>query len=370
MRKALGVISVSPTARPKAALRRGSSSLKARAAAARLLAMMLASASPSLAQEAPPPAHPRDFTGTWTNANLTPVTRPRGVNTLEVSPEEAMRLAAASTILGFQRDPQDYVDRIDPNAPAPPKGSRDFGLKGYNSFWLATGDNLARVKGAYRTSNIVDPPDGQIPYRPAARPRPAGGNFLTGSGLYDGPEYLGIAERCLLAFSGASGPGMFTPVYNNNYLFVLTPAYLVIQAEMIHDARIIPIFSGPDEARLHHRPAAIRPWMGDSVGWWEGDTLVVETTGVHPVQAEQGQIRLSPSGRITERFQRWADDEIFYAFTVDDPQIYTRPWTAENSFRPQSRIYEYACHEGNYAMPGILAGARKRERDGPGPETK
>jgi hypothetical protein len=312
----------------------------------------------------PQASHPRDLTGVWTNANLTPPTRPRGVDKLVVTPEEARKMAQTSTILGFARDPNDYVDRVDPNAPAPPKGSIDFGLKGYNSFWLATGDSLARVKGEYRTSNVVDPPNGQIPYKPARRgSRPAGGNFLTGAGLYDGPEYLGIAERCLLGFSGNSGPGMFTPIYNNNYQFVLTDRYLVIAAEMVHDARIIPIYASETEARAHHKPDAIKPWMGDSVGWWDGDTLVAESINLDPVQAEQGQIRLSPKGKVTERFQRWADDEIFYSFTVEDPETYTQRWTVENSFRPQSRVYEYACHEGNYAMPSILAGARKLERE-------
>jgi hypothetical protein len=181
--------------------------------------------------------------------------------------------------------------------------------------------------------------------------------------LYDGPEYLGIAERCLLGFSGNSGPGMFTPIYNNNYQFVLTPGHLVIHVEMVHEARIIPIYANAAEARANHRPDAIKPWMGDSVGWWEGDVLVAESINLHPIQAEQGQIRLSPGGKVTERFQRWADDEIFYSFTVEDPVNYTQPWTVENSFRPQSRMYEYACHEGNYAMPGILIGARKKERE-------
>lgn len=328
-----------------------------------LLAALLASS--ASAQGAPRTSHPKEFTGVWTNANLTPVTRPRGVDRLEVSLEEARRMADTSGVLGFARDESNYADRIDPNAPAPPKGSSDFGVKGYNSFWLATGDSLARVKGTYRTSNIVDPPNGQIPVNPN-RPRssrPAGGNFITGAGLYDGPEYLGIAERCLLGFSGNAGPGMFTPIYNNNYQFVLTPGYLVIHVEMVHEARIIPIYANAAEARAHHRPDAVKPWMGDSVGWWEGDTLVAESINLHPIQAEQGQIRLSSKGRITERFQRWADDEIFYSFTVEDLENYTQPWTVENSFRPQSRVYEYACHEGNYAMPGILIGARKAERE-------
>jgi hypothetical protein len=317
------------------------------------------------AQDAPRTAYPKDFTGIWTNANLTPVSRPAGTANLEVSPEEAHRIATTSGVLGFPRDESNYVDRIDPNLPAPAKGGSDFGVKGYNSFWLATGDSLARVKGTYRTSNVVDPPNGQIPWN-RSRPRssrPNGGNFITGAGAYDGPEFLGIAERCLIGFSGAAGPGMFTPIYNNTYQFVLTPNHLVIHVEMVHEARIIPIYKSASEARAAHKPDAIKPWLGDSVGWWEGDTLVAESINLHPIQAELGQIPLSPTGKITERFQRWADDEIFYSFTVEDAVNYTAAWTVENSFRPQSHIYEYACHEGNYAMPGILFGARKKERE-------
>lgn len=336
---------------------------------ARASVIILASAlisTVAFAQESSPAAKPKEFTGIWTNANLTPVTRARGVDKLVVSPEEAQRMAVSAPILGFPREEADHVNYIDPEAPAPPKGSVDFGVKGYNSFWLATGDSLALVKGEYRTSNIVDPPDGQIPYRGSGRPReyrPAGGNFVTGAGAYDGPEFLGIAERCLISFSGASGPGMFTPVYNNNYQFVQTEDYLMILSEMVHDARIIPIHSSAVQARARHKPEAIKPWMGDSVGWWEGDTLVVETINLHPVHARQGQIALSPNGKVTERFQRWAEDEIFYAFTVDDPELYSRPWTVENSFRPQSQVHEYACHEGNYSMLGILTGARRLERE-------
>jgi hypothetical protein len=339
------------------------------AVCAGLLAATMLIAGSSAAQEGPRTSHPKDFTGVWTNANLTPVTRPRGEERLEVPPEEAERIATTSGVLGFPRDESNYVDRIDPNAPAPPKGSSDFGVKGYNSFWLATGDTLARVKGTYRTSNVVHPPNGQIPWKSRPR-RVGGGNFITGAGLYDGPEYLGIAERCLIAFSGASGPGMFTPIYNNNYQFVLTGDHLVINVEMVHDARIIPIYASENEARAAHRPDAIKPWFGDSVAWWEGDVLVAESINLHPIQAEQGQIPLSPKGRITERFQRWADDEIFYSFTVEDPEYYSQSWTVENSFRPQSRMYEYACHEGNYAMPGILIGARKAEREKAAEEKK
>lgn len=330
--------------------------------------LLAASAAPgALAQQAPQGAHPRDLTGVWTNANKTPVSRPRNQPKLVVSAEEAKRIADGAAIAGVAPSEAGLVDKIDPNAPAPAKGSADFGTKGYNSFWLSTGDSLAKVKGEYRTSNIVDPPDGQIPHKdPAAvmkKAREGGIVYLTGVAPYNGPEEIGLAERCLIGFSGAAGPGMFTPIYNNNYQFVLTNDYFVIEAELVHDARIIPIYASAAEARAHHRPNAIKPWLGDSVAWWDGDSLTVESINLNPTQSEQGVIPLSPQGKVTEHFQRWADDEIFYSFTVEDPVRYSKPWTVENSFRPQSRLYEYACHEGNYAMEGILSGARKLERE-------
>jgi hypothetical protein len=301
--------------------------------------LLAASAAPAaFAQQTAPGPHPRDLTGVWTNANKTPVSRPRNQTQLVVSAEEAKRIADNAGIAGVAPKDAGLVDKIDPNEPAPAKGSSDFGTKGYNSFWLSTGDNLAKVKGEYRTSNIVDPPDGQIPHKdPAAvmkKAREGGIVYLTGVAPYNGPEEIGLAERCLLGFSGAAGPGMFTPIYNNNYQFVLTNDYFVIGAEMVHDARIVPLFANATEARAHHKPNVIKPWMGDSVGWWDGDTLVVESINLNPTQSEQGQIPLSPQGKVTE-----------------------------NSFRPQSRTYEYACHEGNYAMEGILSGARKLERE-------
>jgi hypothetical protein len=137
-----------------------------------LLVMCALTAGAVTAQDAPRTAYPREFTGIWTNANLTPVARPRGEERLVVSEEEAIQIASSSGVLGFARDESNYVDRIDPNAPAPAKGASDFGVKGYNSFWLATGDSLARVKGTYRSSNIVDPPNGTaLPCRGTHRPR-------------------------------------------------------------------------------------------------------------------------------------------------------------------------------------------------------
>ncbi len=329
------------------------------------LAMALSAVSPAVAQVPRTPDGKPDFSGIWTNANLTPTSRPRGQTKLVVTPEEAQQIAANTPIAGVPRSQAGLEDKIDPNLGAPEKGGSDFGAKGYNSFWLSTGDNLARVKGEYRTSNIVDPPSGQIPHKdPAAvmaRARENGIKYMTGIGTYEGPEVIGLAERCLLGFSGAAGPGILTAMYNNNYQFVVTKSHVVVVSEMVNDARIVPIFASAEEARAHHKPSVIRPWLGDSVGWWEGDTFMMETTNVHPVQGDENVIPLSAKGKVTERFLRYAADEVFYSFTVEDPEKYAQPWTVENSFRPQKAMYEYACHEGNYGLPGILAGKRFEE---------
>jgi len=156
---------------------------------------------------------------------------------------------------------------------------------------------------------------------------------------------------------------MLSTLYNNTYQIVQAPDHVMILVEMVHDARIIPIVSGPEEAKTRRRPNAIQPWLGDSVGWYEGDELVIETVNVRPDQSRASSIPLSASGRITERFSRHSPEEIFYAFEVEDPAYYTQPWRAELSFYPaEGGLWEYACHEGNYAMPGILAGARLAER--------
>ncbi len=150
---------------------------------------------------------------------------------------------------------------------------------------------------------------------------------------------------------------MLNVLYNNHYRFVQTDDYMMILVEMNQDARIIPING-------EHRPAALQQWLGDSIGWWEGDTLVVETRHLHPQQAGSGQVNLSEQGRVIERFTRYSDDQILYEFEVDDPVYYTQVWRGEMSFNTtDSRMYEYACHEGNYGLPGILAGERRAEAD-------
>lgn len=325
-------------------------------------------AGPALAQVPKTPSGHPDLNGIWTNASLTPLTRGAGVKSLVVDEAEAKKIADKTAIAGIPADDPDFNKNArysDPNKGAPPKGGSDFGLKGYDSFWVTPGTMLGKVKGEYRTSNVVDPPNGQLPFKdPAAVARKQQAGFvryLTGQAPYEGPEEPALSERCLIGFGTTGGPGMLSVLYNNNYQFVLTDKYLMILVEMAHDVRIVPIFASASEAKAHHKPAVIKPWLGDSVGWWDGDTLVMETTNINPAQSEENSFPLSPAGVVTERLTRTSDKDIFYDFTVNDPVNYTQPWKAELSFYPQSRLYEYACHEGNYGIVGMLKGARLRD---------
>jgi predicted metal-dependent hydrolase len=296
-----------------------------------------------------PGGHP-DIQGIWTNKTLTPLTRPREFADLRaLSPEQVERL---------ENGHQDYLDAE--YAPSNPDREAGSGAQagndgdtedGYNEFWKDLGTRVQVINGEYRSSIVVDPPNGQIPYvgdfrsrfaRDPAAPKPS-----------DGPEGRPLAERCLLAFGSHSGPPMLPVMYNNNYQIVQTDDYVVILAEMAHDARIIRI----DDELMPN----MKKWMGDSVGHWEGDTLVVETAGFHPQQSFRGA---SEHMSVVERFQRVSDNEVLYTFTVTDPTVFETAWTGELMFnaRPDNEpIYEYACHEGNYALPGILAGARQLE---------
>ncbi len=326
-------------------------------------------AAPALAQVPRAPDGKPDLTGIWSNASLTPLSRARGVASLVVTKEEAQKIADGTAIAGVAADDPEFNRNArysDPNKGAPPKGGSDFGLKGYDSFWVTPGTMLANVKGEYRTSNIIDPPSGQLPFKDPAEQARKGmigfQRYMTGNAPYEGPEETAISERCLIGFGQTGGPGMLSVLYNNNYQFVQTPSHLMILVEMAHDVRAIPIFANAAEARKGHRPAAIKPWLGDTVGWWEGDTFVMETINVNPLQAENQSFPLSDKGVVTERLTRTGDKNIHYEFSVNDPETYTQPWKAELSFYPTTQLYEYACHEGNYGMHGILAGAREKER--------
>ena len=302
-----------------------------------------------------PDGHP-DLQGNWTNATITPIERPAGQERA-LSKEEVAKL---------EKIRADTIERLgqasDPNRPAPPKGGDGSvgaagGVGGYNYFWIDAGDRVAVVNGEHRSSLIVDPPNGRIPpLTPEARARMGElGKRLGQFGPYDNPENRPLAERCIMSFGSNAGPPMLPNYfYNNNYTIVQTMDHVMILTEMVHDVRIIRMGG----ERL---PKQLRPWMGDSKGRWEGDTLVVETTNLHPLQGWRGN---TDSTRVTERFTRVDESTILYRFTVEDPTTYTQPWSGEVPFKALNElVYEYACHEGNYALSNVLSGARAQERE-------
>jgi hypothetical protein len=293
-----------------------------------------------------------DLQGNWTNVTITPLERPQGMGpTLTRDQVAAMEKAAID-------HEQALAQPSDPNRPAPPQGGDGstgaYGnVGGYNYFWLDPGNSVLRVKGELRSSIIVDPPDGRIPAvtETVRGARQGRGGFRD---LYEHPEQRPLGERCIVSFGSNAGPPMVpNGFYNNNYTFVQTKDHILIMTEMVHDVRVVRMNSTP-------LPKDVRPWFGDSVGRWEGDTLVVETTNLPAKQSYRGT---SENAKITERFTRLSANEINYRFTIEDPTVFTRPWTGELSFVPlNGNIYEYACHEGNYALANILSGARQQER--------
>ena len=326
------------------------------------LAAVFAFAAPAMSAPAKPTAVPRtadgrpDLSGVWTNASVTQLTRPPGVP-LKVSEAQAVALAKANPFLKLidaESGPSDPNDNLLDD------GNSD---RGYNAFWIDPGRTLALVGGAFRTSWIVEPANGQMPLSVEGRKLLVADRAARKAKLWQDPEALPLEERCMVGFSGAGGPGMLNTIYNNNYQIVQTPSSVVIVVEMVHDARTVPLFKDKASAQANH--GAVPRWLGDSVGWWEGDTLVVETANVHPVQGRKGPIFLSDKGVVTERFSRTSDKQIFYTFEVNDPAYYTQPWRVEMSLNARKElVYEYACHEGNYAMRGILGGARNLESQG------
>lgn len=303
-----------------------------------------------------------DLQGNWSNATMTPIQRPEGQAAV-LTPEQVAQLEG--------RRVEHILEEAapsDPDRPAPPVGGDGStgaagGVGGYNYFFIDAGDRVAIYDGEHRSSLITDPPDGQRPeLTPEARARLAEARELRSRfGQYDNPENRPLAERCIMSFGSNAGPPMLPNYfYNNNYTLVQTPDHVMIVTEMVHDARIIRIGDGP---RL---PKHVRPWMGDSWARWEGDTLVVETTNVHPDQTLLG-IPPSEDMRVVERLTRPDERTINYEFTVIDPQTYVRPWGGEVPFkRLDALVYEYACHEANYALFNVLSGARAEEaREGP-----
>jgi len=302
----------------------------------------------------------RDLTGVWTIRSLTPLERPAGETRPTLSEDEAQeREAAVAAGRRAANAPSDLKDNL--------LESGGAAVGGRNAFWNDPGNRMTRINGEARTSAIVAPADGRIPFsdrdKSTAVAQYMRRDYATDLGELDGPEALPLRAQCLIGFGNTGGPGMAPVPYNSTYRFVLTADYLMILVEMVHDARIAPIFASKSQAQASHRPDVITPWLGDSVAWWEDDTLVLETTNVHPKQSLESSMPLSPEGKVIEKLRRVAADEILYTFEVDDPAHYSEPWIAEQVFTPgEGDVFEYACHEGSYARDDILAAARRAER--------
>ena len=273
-----------------------------------------------------------DLSGVWNFSTATPMQRPE-----ELAGKERLTAEEAAEYEARLAERRRAGDSTSPTASLEARVSYE------QAIWFERGDALAE----YRTSLVVDPPNGRIPaLRPEAEARRALVRLMRGRPA-EGPEDRGLSERCLMGFN--SGPPMTPSVYNNNVQFFLTPDHFGILNEMVHNVRLVPIDGRP------HLPASVRQWAGDSRASWAGDTLVVETRNFLRETSFAGS---SAGLHLVERFTRTGPDALTYAFTVTDPATWARPWTAEvRMTRTDEPLYEYACHEGNYSMASSLTGA-------------
>ena len=327
--------------------------------------------------------HP-DLQGTFDVATITPLERaPELGNRLVLTEKEAAALEAGEQQWNERLSADLSGDRVAPpvggdTSPTTTYLDRLFragggAVGGYNNFWLAGGTQVVTVDGQKRSSILVDPPDGRLPsMTPEARQRNAAfllravnpsANEAEASGparAFDNPEQRPLAERCLLGFGSTSGPPTLPNYfYNNLKQIVQTPTTIMILVEMVHDVRIIRM-------NATHQPPKVRKWMGDSIGRWEGDTLVVDTTNFTDKTRFQGS---TEALHIVERFTPVEGGSLLYRFTVEDPNTWDRPWSGEYTWRATSEnIYEYACHEGNHALTNVLRGARFSEQEGGTPK--
>jgi hypothetical protein len=288
-----------------------------------------------------------DLQGIWTNATLTPLERPRQLADRRFLTEEE---AAALEAQAASR--QANADDLTARQAALKRG--DIGS--YNQFWFDSGSTILPTR---QTSLVVDPPDGRVPVRPEAEAR----RDAALARSTEHPEFMSMWDRCI----SRGAPGWVIPAgYNNAYQIIQTRGYVAIHAEMIHDTRIIPLAPEPP------LPSTVRLLEGDSRGRWDGDTLVVETTNFGDrnwiaTSAASGRIKgipQSPSLTIVERFTRVGPIRLDYEARIEDPEIFTGPWTLAFPLMKDEeyRIYEYACHEGNRAVEGVLRGARYQEK--------
>jgi hypothetical protein len=302
-----------------------------------------AAAAPNAWSPRSPP--PRDLAGIWTTASWTQLQRSKDASGLVITEAQGQALHAA----GVAR--QRTGDTIG-------QATSEF---------AELGDGYARIRGQLRSSWLVDPADGRLPYTEATRKAVQAYGDADGPTDYDNVESRPTGERCLTA-EGAGAPILNSPD-TNLLTLVQTKDALVIVSEKNHDARIVQI-----RARASRPPSrSIEPtsWMGTSVGHWDGATLVVETTHLRPgVTYLSDAVPLSDKARVTERFTRNGPNEIGYDFVVDDPDLYSRPWRGEMVFRTAAgRMFEFACHEGNYSLAGILTGGMKEKAKKPPAKT-
>ena len=324
-----------------------------------------------------PDGHP-DLQGIYDLATMTPMERLPGDPPV-LTKEQAEKLQKAEAA----RRSVDAT-KLDPNRPKLPVGGdktpgksffevlEKFGggeVGGYDRLWLNQGTAYTMVDGQIRTSIVIDPPNGHLPpFNAAGKKRQANPLALPTSdageenqdvtasarrGEYDNPEQRPLSERCLLGFGSTSGPPALPDYfYNDMHQIVQTPNSIMILTEMIHDARIVRM-------NAPHLPGNIRRWMGDSVGRWEGDTLVIDTTNFTDKTRFRGS---TENLRVVERLTRMDDKTLLYRFTVEDAQTWDRPWTGEMTWPATDKpILEYACAEGNYALGGVMKGARAQE---------
>ena len=295
-----------------------------------------------------------DLSGVWSNATITRLERdPKYGERLVLTPAETRAIEGASDQRNARlRAPTDQTKKVD-DLPECQSGAQGAAC-GYNAFWTDPGTRIIRIGEEAHTSILTSPANGRLPLKPEAMAR----QRAQFGGGFEGPEKRGVGERCLVGFGGSSGPPLLPVLYNNHYQIQQTRDAVVILTEMVHDARIIRLGG-------QHAPASVTPWMGDSVGHWEGDTLVVETTNFRPDNAFRGA---SQHQTVIERFTRISPRQIDYRFEVIDPSAYAVPVKGQEALNfTDDQIYEYACHEGNYAMRGILAGAREAEKSGKSP---
>jgi hypothetical protein len=289
--------------------------------------------------------HP-DLSGIWTNATVTPIERPA-----QFAGKPTITDAEAAA---FEKALSDDLKTEDGQSDGPLiRAAGSSGTGGYNALFIDRGSQMDRIDGVKRSSLIVDPPDGKIPpITDAAKARR--GKEMRNFFNYDDVKNRPLSERCIIGFGSTAGPPMMPVLYNNTYEFVQTKDNFMILVEMVHDVRVIRM-NGT------HAPSNIRTLLGDSIGHWDGDTLVVDTTNFRQDGAFGGA---SENLHVIERFERTKADTILYKVTIDDPSTYSKQWTMEFPFNStKGPVYEYACHEGNYAMTDIMGGAREMEKN-------